>query len=126
MIEDIFTLAMRLQIERHHRSNAAALIPHRQVLWAPPRPLGGAARLLEAVEEIEGDEGVGGVLGVVRARVPSHAADLGDPAMNGDGGRLARHAVKPSKIRLSQWLSIASHSFGLRTVQAITGIPCLR
>ena len=60
-------------------------------------------------------------------RICDHtAADLVDAAVKAYLRAQCGHAAKPSKIRLSQCALTLSHSDGLRTVQATTGIPCLR
>ena len=126
MVEDIFALTVRLQIEGHDRRYGARLVANSQMLGRPACALGDAARFLKDIKKVVGDKRVGCVVGGSRASVPLAFSDFGNAPMNTDLGPEAHHAAKPSKIRLSQWSLTASHWAGSRTVQAITGIPDLR
>ena len=52
-VEDVFPLAVGLQIERHDRGDAAGLVLDRDVPRPPTGALDGAVRLLKNVEEVE-------------------------------------------------------------------------
>src|SRR5665213_2140452 len=112
--------------ERGHGRHRAVVVLDGQMLRRPSGALAHATGLFEDIEKVISHERVDLAAGSGRAAVPVCGPDFGDPAMNPDGGLEARHAAKPSKIRLSQWVLIPSHSAALRTDPATTGIPLRR
>src|ERR1700761_2563273 len=95
---------MRLHVERHDGRRAPVLVAEPDVGGAPAGALDGAAGLFQTVEEVEADEGVGGVVRGGRAGVPVRLADLGNAAMHGNFGLQSDHGSKPSNINASTML----------------------
>ena len=115
VVEDVFGLAVRLQIDRRDRGHRAGLVAHRQVLRRPAGARRSAAGLLGDVEEVVGHERVGLVVGRGGAGVPGVLADLRDAAVDADLRLQSHQAAKPSKMWLSQWALSLSHSAGERS-----------
>ncbi len=96
VVEDVFALAVGLQIERHHRRHPARLVLHRQVLRAPTSALHRAAGLLGDIQEVVGHEGIAGGRG---AGLPGLTPDLGDAAAHGERRLQGRRHLGPPPAR---------------------------
>ena len=96
-VEDVFALAMAFQIERHDRCDLSGLVFDGQVMRRPARPVRRTAARFQNVQEVEADKGIA----AAGAGIPCRLSDIGDPAVNSNRGCQA-HALKPSKITLSQ------------------------
>ena len=77
VIEDVFTLTVRLHIERHDRRHGTGFIAQAKVLRSPTLPLDRATSLLGSIKEVVGDEGIAVGPG---AGIPRFAPDFLDPA----------------------------------------------
>ncbi|MNJ31204.1 hypothetical protein D3C77_258310 [compost metagenome] len=75
VVEDVFALAVPLQIERHDADHGAVFIVQGQMARRPALKRDGAAGRLASVEEVVGDEGIAarGRAGV--PRVPAYRGD---------------------------------------------------
>jgi hypothetical protein len=81
VVEDIFALAVALQIEGHDAQHDVVVIAQRKMSRGPALTRRGAVGRLAGVQEVIGDEGIASR---TRAGVPGLAADVGDPVVNRD------------------------------------------
>ena len=79
MVEDVFALAVALQIEGHAAEDAARVVVQGEVTRPPTLMRRGAARSLAGVEEVVADERVAGGGG---AGVPGLATDGREAVMD--------------------------------------------
>ena len=102
VVEDVFALAVALQIEGHDAQHGVVVASQRQVMRSPALGRGRTARRLTGMQEGVGNEGIAGR---GRAGVPRGLADVGDPVVNRDleGQRISTMAststAKPSGRR---------------------------
>ena len=122
VIEDIFALAVALQIGGQSGSGDACGILDHQRKWRPPAAPTDAARFLEQCEESVAGEGIAGS----RKRVPLIGGNLADSVMDARGDAHERAAFEmpaPSAIGPSPCLRARSIRSGVLTVHVSTGKP---
>ena len=127
MIEDVFALAVPLQIGGHGGQQRAVLRTDNQRCGLPAGAGTDAARIFQRSQEFMANEGV------VRSRqgVPFGALESADRTTDA-GGQVARRASlahatpSPSAIGASACNAAISRSVGVSTVQVSTGRPASR
>ena len=123
MVEDIFALAVALEIGGHGGDQRPAVLADDQRGRLPAGARPDAARIFQRGEEFVTDEGIVRP----RERVPLVAIEGADrPADPRGEAAIAHGTPAPSAIGASAWRRACASSSGVFTVQVSTGMPPAR